>query len=807
MRLIKCYIENFGLLHTEEFSFNKGLNCCISDNGTGKTTLTAFIEAMLYGIGEGRKQSLDENPRKKYSPWQGGKFGGSLTIEAGKKRYTIERSFGQRPADDTFRLIETDTGKISYEYGEDIGEKLFGIDRDGFLRTVFLSEKNLQGKNDNKSISAKLSDLVGVDGDVGGFDSAIRLLEDRRKFYFKKGNTGEIANVKERINECQRRIDAIDTLEVEAAKKEERLRELKAEKERLSLLEGEQKMKLHGFQKQKERSSHEETYGAMMASLSEEKKRFSEVTEFFAKGLPSTVQIDGARDTYAEAERLKAEALEESGNEEYVSLSEFFKAGTDFVEIAEAERAAGLADEKSKEIAAIKNGFDKRSLEMRSLFQDEVPAREEIERIEKSAKGGFSVLKILLIILGLGLTVGGIIIGEIYGYAMSAIGALVAIFSLISAVKRGNSKELLSFVRKYGDGESGSAKANLDEIKDKLTRYEVLAAELDGALEGAEETYSTLTLKVCAFLEKFPVVEADSMLESVMIIKQKYTKYYAISETGEVSQSSKMTKLKRSEELMKNAMAFLSYFPTKTNEPFAEIRDRLSDYNYLKVSVARLERECDLYAVKYGVTGKIAPSDNEAESAANATLTELTERMKALSAEYALVERELNLARAEIDKKDEYEMAKAELDDLYRKHVESLEIIKKTSLCLREACDNITSKYLGKTKEKFIEYSALIAGVEGEYTLSTSFELGKTERGESHGIESYSRGTRDLYSLGLRLALVDALYEKESPFIILDDPFIALDDSKLERAKNTLKTLGKSRQILYFTCSKAREIV
>ena len=167
MRLIKCYIENFGLLHTTEFNFNKGLNCCISENGTGKTTLTAFIEAMLYGIGDTRRQALDENPRKKYNPWQGGKFGGSLTIESGKKRYTIERSFGLRPADDTFRLIETDTGKISYDFGEDIGEKLFGIDRDGFLRTVFLSEKNLQGKNDNKSISAKLSDLVGVDGDVG----------------------------------------------------------------------------------------------------------------------------------------------------------------------------------------------------------------------------------------------------------------------------------------------------------------------------------------------------------------------------------------------------------------------------------------------------------------------------------------------------------------------------------------------------------------------------------------------------------------------------------------------------------------
>ena len=807
MRLIKCYIENFGLLHTTEFNFNKGLNCCISENGTGKTTLTAFIEAMLYGIGDTRRQALDENPRKKYNPWQGGKFGGSLTIESGKKRYTIERSFGLRPADDTFRLIETDTGKISYDFGEDIGEKLFGIDRDGFLRTVFLSEKNLQGKNDNKSISAKLSDLVGVDGDVGGFDDAIRLLEDRRKFYFKKGNTGEIANVKEKINDCQRRIDMIATLEGEAEKKEARLKELRAEKERLTMLESEQKMKLHGFQKQKERSSHEQTYGTMLASLNDEKKRFYEVTEFFAKGLPSSVQIDGARDAYVEAERLRMEASAESGNEEYVALGEFFKAGTDFVEIAEAERAAGLADEKSREIAAIKNGFDKRSIEMRTLFPDTPPTREEIEKVEKSAKGGFGALKILLILLGLGLTVGGIVIGEIYGYIASAVGVLVAIFSLVSAIKGGKSKELLAFVRKYTDSDSSNTKAGLDEIKDKLTRYEVLAAELDGALEGSEEVYSALTLKVCEFLGKFPVVEADSMLESVVIIKERYTRYYTLGEAGSGAEDNKMAKIKRSEALMKSARDFLSYFPTKTSEPFAEIRDRLSDYNYLKVSVARLERECDVYAVKYGVTGKIAPSDTEAESAANATLTELSERMKALSAEYALVEHELGLARAEIEKKDEYEMAKAELDDLYVKHVESLDVIKKTSLCLREACDNITSKYLGKTKEKFIEYSALIAGVEGEYTLSTSFELGKTERGESHGIESYSRGTRDLYSLGLRLALVDALYEKESPFIILDDPFIALDDSKLERAKNTLKTLGKSRQILYFTCSKAREIV
>ena len=120
MKLISCYIENFGLLHTVTYNFSKGLNCCVSENGTGKTTLTAFIEAMLYGIGDTRKQALDDNPRKKYYPWQGGKFGGSLTLEVGKKSYMIERTFGAKAADDTFRLIDADSGRVSDDYGENI---------------------------------------------------------------------------------------------------------------------------------------------------------------------------------------------------------------------------------------------------------------------------------------------------------------------------------------------------------------------------------------------------------------------------------------------------------------------------------------------------------------------------------------------------------------------------------------------------------------------------------------------------------------------------------------------------------------
>ena len=131
-----------------------------------------FIMTMLFGIGDSRKTALAENDRKKYLPWQGGSFGGSLTFEAGGKLYTVERSFGPKPALDTFKLIFADTGAISHDFSENLGEELFEIDRDGFLRTVFLSEKSICAKNDNKSPRAHLSCALGLSLKIEGLKQA-----------------------------------------------------------------------------------------------------------------------------------------------------------------------------------------------------------------------------------------------------------------------------------------------------------------------------------------------------------------------------------------------------------------------------------------------------------------------------------------------------------------------------------------------------------------------------------------------------------------------------------------------------------
>ena len=76
MIIKEIYIENFGKLSGFRQKFSEGLNIIVRENGYGKTTLAAFIKSMLYGIESNRKHSLLDNPRKRYTPWQGGYFGG-----------------------------------------------------------------------------------------------------------------------------------------------------------------------------------------------------------------------------------------------------------------------------------------------------------------------------------------------------------------------------------------------------------------------------------------------------------------------------------------------------------------------------------------------------------------------------------------------------------------------------------------------------------------------------------------------------------------------------------------------------------
>ena len=72
------------------------------------------------------------------------------------------------------------------------------------------------------------------------------------------------------------------------------------------------------------------------------------------------------------------------------------------------------------------------------------------------------------------------------------------------------------------------------------------------------------------------------------------------------------------------------------------------------------------------------------------------------------------------------------------------------------------------------------------------------EYGEKKEIDYLSTGYRDLIGICMRLALIEALFENE-------DPFVNLDEEKIEKAKEIVQELSKKYQIIYFVCHESRK--
>ena len=106
MKLLRCHIENFGVLSNFDFEFQEGLTVIHEANGFGKTTFTVFIKVMFYGMPRRGARNIVENERKRYYPWQGGKYGGFLEFEYKGVSYRVTRYFGKTAAKDTFDLFD-----------------------------------------------------------------------------------------------------------------------------------------------------------------------------------------------------------------------------------------------------------------------------------------------------------------------------------------------------------------------------------------------------------------------------------------------------------------------------------------------------------------------------------------------------------------------------------------------------------------------------------------------------------------------------------------------------------------------------
>ena len=253
-----CHIAQFGKWKDADCSFSPGKNSFLWDNGYGKTSFIYFFKLMFYGVSGDRKQDLEENERKHYMPFQGASFGGRIIFRIGEKRYRLERSFGLKKSEDSFRLFDEDSGKESKDYSENIGEELFSLDAESFQRVCMISHEDLHFSM-NSRMHAKLGNVAEDQEDMKKFQQVQTILKDGINALSPNRRTGNIFKLKMQEEELSSGLYGKEALENAV---------LSIEKEVLSLTEKEAERKEEGKALEEElsqRISEKDSLGKWMS--------------------------------------------------------------------------------------------------------------------------------------------------------------------------------------------------------------------------------------------------------------------------------------------------------------------------------------------------------------------------------------------------------------------------------------------------------------------------------------------------------------------------------------------------------------
>ena len=706
MRLLKCQIENFGKLSGFSQDFSEGLNQLLAPNGFGKTTFAAFIRAMFYGLEYTTKRSLFENERKRYLPWQGGRYGGSLDFETGGKKYRIERFFGEKDKEDTFCLYNLQTNLESQDYSSRIGEEIFHLDREAYGRSAFIPQEDLTVSM-NDSINSKLTNLVENTNDINNYKSAIDILDKQKKELIKIGEKGRIWEIKHLLSGLSG--------EIEQAKAAEENVKVRTEQRNILVEQRNENAKI--IQKIKGQIEKQSEYEALRA----QKNHYTFLCQNVEKAenkLKETVQ-------YFPKERIGSLEGKPVLNLSSKEINQYFE-----LEVLIRNRENILSEEASRY----------QQLEYQ-CEQKEIMAQAPARTNRKNEQILFMILAILAIPGGIWYCSQNLVAGMLICLA----GILLAAVS-IAITRRETARK-----REYEQQEAEKEKENLycrqewEKAKEKIQ-----------AIRNLQEKE---TEQIKKFLSSFPELQTGNFSQALAWIQEKRTLFLRLQEELE-SQRRQLAEFQADRDIEEEAI-----------RNFQEEKDRPSLQSLRSEETAAENRNRE-------IADQISIANRKLES-----LLELAES------------------------REELERQREQLQEELRQSEEKYKILEHTSQYMEKAREKLSTSYMDTMNNGFADYfTRLGSETTGQVYVDARLKTRVEVQGSRREVDAFSTGCRDLIHICTRLALIDALFQNERPFVVMDDPFANLDSDRMENARELLQRTAEKYQILYLTCHESRNV-
>ena len=140
---IKRLSATFGKLEQEQLNLGPGLNVIEAPNEAGKSTWTAFLRVMLYGLNT-RDRSAGADKRR-YLPWSGSAMEGVLDASTGLGEITLLRRTARAGSPmGSFSAVYTGTSDpVPVLTSTGCGETLLGVPQDVFERSAYIRQTGL----------------------------------------------------------------------------------------------------------------------------------------------------------------------------------------------------------------------------------------------------------------------------------------------------------------------------------------------------------------------------------------------------------------------------------------------------------------------------------------------------------------------------------------------------------------------------------------------------------------------------------------------------------------------------------------
>jgi DNA repair exonuclease SbcCD ATPase subunit len=254
MKINNMEINGFGRLENRSFVFGSGMNVIYGCNESGKSTLQAFIKAMLFGLKGGRRSKEGYlPPAKQYKPWTARMYAGTIEYELDDgRRYSVNRNFEK----DTLVIYDEHANNITGEFpagkeeGVRFAEQHLGLSESCFMRTVFIGQLQSIVDSEGKKVLAERMMNIRQSGDEEvSYRKAVKALKEAQLSYVgsERSTTRPLNIVSSRLDQAIREEqsaaklheDSINIfIDLDRAKKEE----ITLNKEREDLLSTRKKL-------------------------------------------------------------------------------------------------------------------------------------------------------------------------------------------------------------------------------------------------------------------------------------------------------------------------------------------------------------------------------------------------------------------------------------------------------------------------------------------------------------------------------------------------------------------------------------